>query len=130
MGVDCDLLGFVMGRYVGVVVAWCVGVFVVVHSTVFAVSSGPPGSGDALYGLDLRVFLYVHMRTPGCMCFLLFYCLALYRCFCRYPLAQLGVLYVCVVCVEGYRSSPSQRSLWFSLGDLGTSCWVRRLGHP
>ena len=64
MGVDYDLLGLVMSRCVGVVVAWCVGVFVVVQSTVPAVSPGPPGSGDAPYGIDLRVFLYVHMRAP------------------------------------------------------------------
>ena len=64
MGVECDLRGYVMGRCVGVVVAWCVNVFVVVQSTVLVVSPGPPRSGNALYGLDLRVFIYVHMRAP------------------------------------------------------------------
>ena len=60
----CGLLGSVMGRCVWVIVAWCVGVFVAVQSIVPVDSPGPPRSGNALYGLDLRVLLSVHMRAP------------------------------------------------------------------
>jgi len=52
--VDYGLLGCVMGRCVGLVVAWCVGVFVVVQSNVPAVSPYPPRSG-VLY----TVWIYV-----------------------------------------------------------------------
>ena len=55
LGVDCGFLGFVMGRSVGVGVTWCVGVFVAVPSPVLAGFPGPSGSGDALYGVELRL---------------------------------------------------------------------------
>ena len=57
LGVDCGFPGYVMGRSVGIVVAWCVGVFVAVTFLVLAGSPGPSGLGDALHGVELRLQL-------------------------------------------------------------------------
>ena len=54
-GVECGFHSFVMGRSVGVGVAWYVGVFVAVPSPALADSPGQSGLGDALYGVELRL---------------------------------------------------------------------------
>ena len=64
LGVDCGFLGYVMDGCVGVEVVWCVGVYVAVQSHVHEGSPGPYGSGDDLYGVELRVLLDGRMRAP------------------------------------------------------------------